>query len=90
MSTKRMLMSHAGSAMAAPFVVTSISGISGIGYSSLPDSGFVRLVAASKNLPRLCVNISTKAESIGLRNAQNANRRATAALFNRYVDEPIQ
>lgn len=89
MSMKCMRMSHAGSAMAAPFVVTSISGISGIGYSSLPDSGCVRLVAAPKNLPWLCVNISTKAASIGLRNAQNANRRATAALFNRYVDESI-
>lgn len=86
---KMMLMSHAGSAMAAPFVVTSISGISGVGYSPLSDSGCVRLVASTKDLPWLCVNISTKTASIGLRNAQNANRRAPAALFNRYVDGSV-
>ena len=73
----KILMSCAGSAMAAAYLLRPISGP---GYYPAPYSMCVRFVATSRILPWLCVNISTKAANIGIKNAQNANRRVSAPL----------
>lgn len=73
----KILMSRAGSAMAAVYLLRPISGP---GYYPVPYSACVRVGATSRILPWLCVNLSTKAASIGIKNAQNANRRVSVPL----------
>lgn len=73
----KMLMTRAGSAMAAACLLRPISGP---GYYPVPYCACVRVVATSRILPWLCVNLSTKAANIGIKNAQNANRRLSVPL----------
>lgn len=73
----KILMSRAGPAMAAAYLLRPISGP---GYYPVPYSARVSFVATSRILPWLCINLSTKAANIGIKNAQNANRRVSAPL----------